>query len=145
MLVSGCSGSNLGKACDLETLHGASAIDDRLGNMHQRERQCSESVICQCPSSLTGLCLLLQSRGKFTSSYATSLLTLANYVTQVPVLLLPPVHPMCWKKSSSPVRNSHFTARKSAGRCWCWIHNPEFRECKLEKICDSEKHMYTTQ
>lgn len=99
----------------------------------EREAIFRVGVICQSPSSLTGLCLLLQSRAKFTSSYAASLLILATYVTQVLVLLLPHVHPMCWKKSSSPVGNSYFRARKSAGRCWCWIRIPEFRERKFER------------
>lgn len=98
-------------------------------------------VNATCPSSLRGLRLFFQSRGKFTSSYSTSLLTLAIYVTQVPVSSPPRV----LEKSSSPVRSSPFTGEVS----WKVLvpDSPSrFRECKFErKYATAKKHVHATQ
>lgn len=99
-------------------------------------------VNATCPSSLRGLCLFFQSRGKFTSSYSTSLLTLAIYVTQVPVSSPPPC---VLEKSSSPVRSSPFTGEVS----WKVLvpDSPSrFRECKFErKYATAKKHVHAAR
>lgn len=87
-------------------------------------------VICQCPSSLTGLCLFLKSRGKFTSCYATSLLTLAAYVTQSSTgsLLIPHTSDVLGE-NSSPLSEIATSQRGSQLEGAGFI----IRECKFER------------
>lgn len=141
MLALGCSGYNLW--CRNAAWSKHHRLHDRK-HTSERRRMFRVNVIYQCPSSLTGPCQLLQSRGKFALSYTTSLLTLATYVKQVPVLLSPHIHPLCWKKSSflsdtatsqqaSQLEGAGFTIPCSENaslqedmRQWkAHIHNPE--------------------